>query len=353
MILLYDDASIRRVVYLTKALHHQLEMAAKMTPDLVDKPRSGGPFTYMGGAEEVRVPVCNRSAATGTWSAGTWQWITRPLKRLYRLDFKTLQDSFKLQMADSSNTHLIPPLVYARDPGVDHFMDHWTNLYGRIEGAQRGQVEVGMFHDIVRKKPWDLLRETFKPPFDKVLHTDAEYRLDTEVGPLHLQRLYSDSSHRHKLCRLLKEDWRTEVDEERRKRKGGGSVPKMWPAQDSQVARQHPIHEYPILTHPDLGIIVAEPLPVTDTRDDDPNIEWTAEANQGLHYIPLKALETAEQARLLAYFTDHETGAFTPMDMIVQGRPKPSHTRLRRMGLEAATYIEAAGPSVATIPQSL
>ncbi|KAK3245303.1 hypothetical protein CYMTET_45110 [Cymbomonas tetramitiformis] len=120
-----------------------------------------------------------------------------------------------------------------------------------------------------------------------------------------------------------------------------------------EVARQHPIHEYPILTHPDLGIIVAEPLPVTDTRDDDPNIEWTAEANQGLHYIPLKALETAEQARLLAYFTDHETGAFTPMDMIVQGRPKPSHTRLRRMGLEAATYIEAAGPSVATIPQSL
>ncbi|KAK3259317.1 hypothetical protein CYMTET_31678 [Cymbomonas tetramitiformis] len=69
-------------------------------------------------------------------------------------------------------------------------MDHWTNLYGRIEGVQPGQVEVGMFHDIVRKKPWDLLREAFKPPFDKVPHTDAEYRLDPEVGPLHLQRLY-------------------------------------------------------------------------------------------------------------------------------------------------------------------
>eukprot|EP00854_Cymbomonas_tetramitiformis_P014644 gene14644-17301_t len=68
----------------------------------------------------------------------------------------------------------------------------------------------------------------------------------------------------------------------------------------------------PILTHPDLGIIVAEPLPVTDTRDDDPNIEWTAEANQGLHYIPLQALETAEQARLMAYFADHETGSDYP-----------------------------------------
>eukprot|EP00854_Cymbomonas_tetramitiformis_P024684 gene24684-30041_t len=295
MILLYDDASIRRVVYLTKALHHQLEMAAKMTPDLVDKPRGGGGliFTYMGGAEEVRVPVCNRSAATGTWSAGTWQWITRPLKRLYRLDFKTLQDSFKLQMADSSNTHLIPPLVYARDPGVDHFMDHWTNLYGRIEGAQRGQVEVGMFHDIVRKKPWDLLRETFKPPFDKVLHTDAEYRLDTEFQRCGQRKIVKYENLYVPNCWLVDQGLHRDGT-------------RMFAA-SKQVARQHPIHEYPILTHPDLGIIVAEPLPVTDTRDDDPNIEWTAEANQGLHYIPLKALETAEQARLLAYFTDHET----------------------------------------------
>ncbi|KAK3259318.1 hypothetical protein CYMTET_31679 [Cymbomonas tetramitiformis] len=96
MILLYD-VSIRRVVYLTQALHHQLEMAAKMTSDLVDEPR-GGPliFTYMVGAEEVRVPVCNRSVATATWPAGTWQWITRPLKHLYRLDLKTLQGCFKL-----------------------------------------------------------------------------------------------------------------------------------------------------------------------------------------------------------------------------------------------------------------
>eukprot|EP00854_Cymbomonas_tetramitiformis_P020385 gene20385-24417_t len=73
-----------------------------------------------------------------------------------------------------------------------------------------------------------------------------------------------------------------------------------------KVAGQHPIHEYPRLSHPDLGIIVAEPLAMIDTRDDDPDIRWAVEANESLHYIPLKALETAEQTRLLAYFTDHE-----------------------------------------------
>ncbi|KAK3275738.1 hypothetical protein CYMTET_16149 [Cymbomonas tetramitiformis] len=82
-------------------------------------------------------------------------------------------------------------------------MDHWTNLYGPNEGVQPGQVELGLFHDIVRKKPWDLLREIFKPPFEKVPHSDTEFRLNPEVGPLHLQRLYLDSSHKHRLCRRM------------------------------------------------------------------------------------------------------------------------------------------------------
>ncbi|KAK3275737.1 hypothetical protein CYMTET_16148 [Cymbomonas tetramitiformis] len=92
MIPLYD-VNIHRVVYLTQALYHQLEMAAKMTADLVDEPR-GGPriFTYMVGAEEAHVPLYDRSLPSDTWPACTWQWTTRPLKLLYRVDLKTLQE---------------------------------------------------------------------------------------------------------------------------------------------------------------------------------------------------------------------------------------------------------------------
>eukprot|EP00854_Cymbomonas_tetramitiformis_P001183 gene1183-1751_t len=84
MIPLYD-VNIRRVVYLTQAVHNQLNMAAKLTPDLVDQPR-GGPliFTYMEGAEEI-------------------------------------------QMVDMNNTDLVPPLVYVHDPRIGHF------IYGSLD----------------------------------------------------------------------------------------------------------------------------------------------------------------------------------------------------------------------------
>ncbi|KAK3251505.1 hypothetical protein CYMTET_39155 [Cymbomonas tetramitiformis] len=301
MIPLYD-VNIRRVVYLTQALHHQLEMAAKMTRGLVDEPR-GGPliFTYTVGAEEAHVPVCDRSLPSDTWHAGIWQWTTRPLKHLYRLDLNTLQECFRLQMTDNSQTYLIPPLVYARDPRVGHFMDlHWTNLYGPNEGVQPCQVEVGMIHDIVRRKPWDLLREVFKPPFEKFQRCGHRKMVKYE-----------------ELC-----------------------LPNYWLVDQS---------------HPDLGVAIAEPMTMIDTLNDEPDIRWTVEANDFLHYIPLKALEQAEQARLLAYFSDYEAGRVLYTEEAASEYAALEHGRERRAKCktheEADRVLQTGVPTAGGQPQ--